>query len=142
VRLPRVRGRRRRYFFTAQLTEVTPLALAVTVYVVFPFVRLCENEPEDSELATAMLSDVGVSRLFDWSFASEIAVVAPAGVGFPDASVMPTFDVQVPPLPTEIDPLEQSPEELVNANFAAGPATMLNDELVAPDRPDAAAANV
>jgi hypothetical protein len=130
------------YFFTAQLTEVSPLELAVTVYVVFPLVRLCENEPEDSELAAAMLSDVGASRLLDWSFAKETGVVAPADVGFPDTSVMLTFEVQVPPLPTEIDPLEQSPEELVNANFAAGPATMLNGKLVAPVRPDAAAANV
>ena len=114
----------------------------MTVYVVFPFVRPCENDPDDSEVPTAMLKDVGDRRLFAWSFANETAVVAPAEVGFPDASVMLTFEVHVPPLPTEIDPLEQSPDELVNANFAAGPATMLNGELVVAVRPVAAAVSV
>jgi hypothetical protein len=130
------------YFFTAQLTEVRPLELAVTVYVVFPFVRLCENEPEDSDVATAMFKDVGDRRLFAWSFDSAIGVVDPAGVGFPEESVTLTFEVQVPPLPTEIEPLEQSPDELVNTSFAAGPGAMSNGELVAPVRPVAAAVNV
>ena len=121
---------------------MSPLELAVTVYVVFPLVRLCENEPDDCAAATAMLKEVGDSKLLDWSLDSETVVGEPAGVGFPDASVMLTFDVKVPPLPTETEPLEQSSLELVNANFVPGPATMSKDELVAEVRPVAVAVNV